>query len=117
MNWITKFFKKKDHTPEHGEIIYKRELTLNNQFISPSIRGPLSIITYVMKITDYKGRVKYEIKQRLPLTSDPFYDGDFATNRTVERCGHSEWIRAEYAINKDKIENQSKAEQPCPQEE
>ena len=38
-------------------------------------------------------------------------------DRTVERYGHSEWIRAEYAISKDKIKIQSKAEQPCHPEE
>ena len=31
-------------------------------------------------------------------------------DRTVERYGHSEWIRAEYARDKDKIENQTKTE-------
>ena len=79
-------------------------------FLAPGERGPLFIITYVLKTTDYKGRVKYEIKQRLPLASKPYYDGDFATNRTVERYGRSEWIRAEHAIDKDKIENQTKEE-------
>jgi hypothetical protein len=117
MSWITKLFKREDRTPEHGEIIYHRKLTLNDVFLGPGYHGPLDIITYVMKITDYKGRVKYEIHQNLPLTKNPFYDGDYATNRTVERYGHSEWIRAEYARDKDKIESQSKAEQPCHPEE
>lgn len=117
MSWITKLFKREDRTPEHGEIIYKRNLTLNHMFLAPGERGPLDIFTYVMKITDYKGRVSYKIFQNLPLTDKPFYDGDFSTNRTVERYGHSEWIRAEYAIDKDKIEIQSKAGQPCHPEE
>lgn len=117
MNWITKLFKREDRTPEHGEIIYQRNLTLNDMFLGPGRHGPLDIITYVMKITDYKGRVKYEIHQNLPLAKEPFYDGDFVTNRTVERHGHSEWIRAEYAISKDKIKIQSKAEQSCHPEE
>lgn len=103
MNWIAKLFRREDRTPEHGEIIYQRNLTLNDMFLGPGRHGPLDIITYVMKITDYKGRVKYEIHQNLPLTKDSFYDGDFVTNRTVERYGHSEWIRAEYAISKDKV--------------
>ena len=110
MSWITKLFKREDRTPEHGEIIYQHKLTLNNMFLGPGHHGPLDIITYVMKITDCKGRVSYEIYQNLPLTEDPFYDGDFATNRTVERYGRSEWIRAEYARDKDKIENQTKKE-------
>ena len=108
MSWISKLFKKEERAPEHGEIIYQHKLTLNNMFLGPGHNGPLEIITYVMKITDYKGRVSYEIHQNLPLTNKPFYDGDFATNRTVERYGHSEWIHAEYAIDKDKIENQTK---------
>ena len=110
MSWITKLFKREDRTPEREEIIYQRELTLNNMFLGPDNYGPLDIITYVTKITGYKGRVKYEIKQRLPLTEKPFYDGDFATNRTIERYGQTEWIRAEQAIDKDKIENQTKIE-------
>lgn len=110
MSWITKLFKREDRTPEHREIIYQRKVTLNGMFLGPGCHGPLDIITYVMKITDYKGRVKYEIHQNLPLAKKPFYDGDFATNRTVERYGHSEWIRAEYARDKDKIENQTKTE-------
>ena len=110
MSWFTKFFKKEDRTPEHGEIIYQRNLTLNDMFLGPGYHGSLDIITYVTKITGYKGRVKYEIKQRLPLTEKPFYDGDFATNRTIERYGQTEWIRAEQAIDKDKIENQTKTE-------
>ena len=117
MSWITKLFKREDRTPEHGEIIYQRNLTLNDMFLAPGKCGPLEIITYVMKITDHKGRVTYEIKQSLPLAKDPFYNGDFSTNRTVERYGHSEWIRAEYARDKDKIESQTKAEQPCHPEE
>ena len=112
MSWFTKLFKRKGRTPEHGEIIYQRNLTLNDMFLGPGYHGPLDIITYVMKITDYKGRVTYEIHQNLPLTKKPFYDGDFATNRTVERYGHSEWIRAEYARDKDKIDNQTKTETP-----
>ena len=110
MNWITKLFKREDRTPEHGEIIYQRKLTLNDMFLGPGYLGPLDIVTYVMKTTDYKGRVKYEIHQNLPLTKNPFYDGDYTTNRILERCGHSEWIRAEHAINKDKIESQTKIE-------
>ena len=110
MNWITKLFKREDRTAEHGEIIYQRELGLNDMFLAPGERGSLFIITYVLKTTDYKGRVKYEIKQRLPLASKPYYDGDFATNRTVERYGRSEWIRAEHAIDKDKTGNQTKEE-------
>lgn len=110
MSWFTKLFKKKDRTPEHGEIIYQRNLTLNDMFLGPGCHGPLDIITYVMKVTDYKGRATYEIHQNLPLTKNPLYDGGFATNRTVERYGHSEWIRAEYARDKDKIENQTKEE-------
>ena len=117
MNWITKLFRREDRTPEHGEIIYQRNLTLNDMYLGPGEYGPLDIITYVMKITDYKGHVSYEIHQNLPLTKNPFYDGDFSTNRTVERYGHSEWIRAEYARDKDKIENQTKTEQPCLLEE
>ena len=117
MNWITKLFKREDRTPEHGEIIYQHELTLNDMFLGPGHYGPLAIITYVMKITDYKGRVKDEIKQNLPLTEKPYFDGEFVTNRTVERYGHSEWIRAEHARDKDKIENQTKTEQPCHPEE
>ena len=108
MSWITKLFKKEERAPEHREIIYKREQTVNNQFIRPGLYGPLIIITYVLKTRDYKGRVKYEIHQKLPLTDKPYYDGDFATNRTIERCGHTEWIRAEYVIDKDKIESQTK---------
>lgn len=110
MSWISKLFKREDRTPEHGEIIYQHKLTLNNMFLGPYNYGPLDIITYVMKITDYKGRVKYEIKQRLPLTEKPWYDGDFTTNRIIERYGQTEWIRAEQAIDKDKIENQTKTE-------
>ena len=94
-----------------GSILYVLEedhISYGPELIDTLI--PLDIITYVMKITDYKGRVKYKIYQNLPLTKNPFYDGDFATNRTVERYGHSEWIRAEYAIDKDKIENQTKTE-------
>ena len=108
MSWISKLFKKEERAPEHREIIYKRELTVNNQFISPGLYGPLIIITYVLKTRDYKGRVEYEIKKNLPLTKNPSYDGDHSTNRTIERCGHTEWIRAEYAIDKDKIESQTK---------
>lgn len=110
MSWFTKLFKKEDRTPEHGEIIYQRNLTLNDMFLGPGKYGQLDIITYVMKITDYKGRVTYEIHQNLPLTKDSFYDGDYTTNRTVKRYGHSEWIRAELAIDKDKIENQTGGE-------
>ena len=117
MSWFTKLFKREDRTPEHGEIICQRKLTLNDMFLGPGRHGPLDIITYVMKITDYKGRVTYEIHQNLPLTKKPFYDGDFATNRTVERYGLSEWILAEYAIDKDKIESQTKNEHPCHPEE
>lgn len=110
MNWITKLFKREDRTPEHGEIIYQHKLTLNDMFLGPNRYSSIDIITYVMKITDYKGRVKYEIHQNLPLTKNPYYDGDFTTNRVVERYGRSEWSRAEYAINKYKIENQTKTE-------
>jgi hypothetical protein len=108
VSWITKFFKREDRTPEYGEIIYQHKLTLNDMYLGSGRLGPLDVFTYVMKITDHKGRVEYEIKQRLPLTEKPFYDGDFTTNRTLERYGHSEWIRAQHAIDKDKIENQSK---------
>jgi hypothetical protein len=110
MSWITKLFKKEDRTPEHVEIICKRNLTLKNMFLGPNCYSSIDIITYVIKITDYRGRVKYEIKQKLPLTKNPYYDGDFSTNRIIERYGHSEWIHAEYAIDKDKIENQTKTE-------
>lgn len=108
MSWISKLFKKEEHTSEHGEIIYQHKLTLNGMYLGPGRLGPLDIFTYVMKITDHKRRVKYEIKQRLPLTEDPHYDGDFTTNRIIERYGRSEWSKAEFAINKDKIRNQSK---------
>ena len=79
-------------------------------FLGPGRRGSLSIVTYVMKITNDKGKVSYEIKQRLPLTDDPFYDGDFTTNRIIERHGRSEWIRAEHAIDNDKIKDRTKNE-------
>lgn len=106
MSWITNLFKRKETKPERMEIIFRRELELRNMFISPGVHRPLTIVTYVVKRTDCRGKAHYEIKQELPLTSDPFYDGDFATNRTVERYGKTEHILAQEAIDKDKIANQ-----------
>lgn len=48
MSWITKLFKREDRTPEREEIIYQRELTLNNMFLGSGDHGPLDIITYVV---------------------------------------------------------------------
>lgn len=103
MSWITNLFKKKESVPERMEIIFRRELELRNMFIGPGDYRPLTIVTYVVKRTNRRGNVSYEIKQELPLTSDPFYDGDFVTNKTLERYGKSEHILAQEAIDKDKI--------------
>lgn len=107
MSWITNLFKRKETKPEQMEIIFRRELELRNMFIRPEDYRSLTIVTYVVKRTDQRGKTHYEIKQELPLTSEPFYDGDFATNRTVERYGKTEHILAQEAIDKDKIANQS----------
>ena len=107
MSWITNLFKRKETKPEQMEIIFRRELELRNMFIRPGDYRSLTIVTYVVKRTDQRGKTHYEIKQELPLTSEPFYDGDFATNRTVERYGKTEHILAQEAIDKDKIANQS----------
>ena len=32
MSWISKLFKTKDRTSEHGNIIYQREVTVNDLF-------------------------------------------------------------------------------------
>lgn len=104
MSWITDLFKKKDTRPVRTEIIYRNELVLENMFVGIRSRRSLTIVTYVVKATDKQGKVGYKIKQNLPLCENPFYDGDYATNRTVERFGHSEWILAEEAIDKDKAE-------------
>lgn len=107
MRWITNLFKKKEPVPERTEIIFRRELELRNMFIGPGNYRSLTIATYVVKRTNRRGKVRYEIKQELPLTSDPFYDGDFVTNRTIERYGRTEHILAQEAIDKDKITNQT----------
>ena len=109
MNWLTSLFKRKEMTPEQVEIIHRRELVLENMYCGPRSYRSLTIVTYVVKSTDRRGKVDYKIKQDLPLCSDPFYDGDFSTNSTVERYGRSERILAEEAIDKDKTGINEKA--------
>lgn len=109
MNWLTSIFKKKETPPEKTDIIHRRELVLENMYCGPRSYRSLTIVTYVVKSIDKRGRIDYKIKQDLPLCSDPFYDGDFTTNRTVERYGRSERIIAEEAIDNDKAGINEKA--------
>ena len=85
------------------EIIYNRELHLEKMFAGPGRYQTFTIVTYVVKSKGWFGRYDYEIKQTLPLTTDPFYDGDFATNRIIERHGVTERALAEKAIEEDQI--------------
>lgn len=111
MNWILKLFKRKTAVPERMEIIFRRELKLNDMFVGPRRYQTLTIVTYVTKSVNRRGKVNYEIKQNLPLNSDQFYDGDFVTNNIIKRHGKAEWVLAQEAIDKDKISDFQKEEE------
>ena len=87
------------------EIIYRKELSIPNMFVAPYTHHTLTIVTYVVKSKGWFGKYNYEIKHSVPYTRKPFYDGDYTTNRILERHSASERMLAQEAIDRDRIES------------
>ena len=87
------------------ETIYRRELSIPNLFVKPYTYQTLTIVTYVTKRKGWFGKYNYDIKHSVPYCRKPFYDGEFHTNRILERHSSTERALAQEAIDRDKAES------------
>lgn len=64
------------------------------------------IVTFIFERRFWKFHF-YRVKQFIPLIAKPFYDGEFASNRSVKADAAEEKAKAyEWIYNKSKIRNE-----------
>lgn len=68
-------------------------------FVSPYRYENLRIITYIHKIKWFFNLfTSYKVKQIIPFTDEPFYDGDYATNNRLTRVAKEQYEIARLEI-------------------
>lgn len=80
------------------EIVYKSNRDINRLQVGVK-HFDAEVVTYIIKHTYLFGLIKfYKIKQIAPLIKNPFYDGEYETNRILNTILRIERINAEIAL-------------------
>ena len=81
--------------------IWKTEL--KNCFIAPYRYETITIITYIQEVKWFFNLFTYyKIKQEVPFIDEPFYDGDYSTNRRLLLTAKEQYQLAELEVLKIK---------------
>ena len=84
--------------------IWKTEL--KNCFVAPYRYETITIITYILEVKWFFNLFTYyKIKQIVPLIDNPFYDGEYSTNRRLTLSANEQYLIAELEILKIKGKN------------
>jgi hypothetical protein len=81
--------------------VWKTEL--KNCFVAPYRYETIQVITYIQEVKWFFNLFTYyKIKQIVPLIDDPFYDGEYSTNRRLSASAKEQYLIAELEILKIK---------------
>ena len=77
-----------------------------NCFVAPYRYETIPVITYIQEVKWFFNLfTHYKIKQIVPLIDDPFYDGEYSTNRRLSASAKEQYQIAELEILKIKEKN------------
>lgn len=81
------------------EVIKVWTTEIKTCFVGPHRYENLRIITYIYKIKWFFNLfTSYKIKQIIPFTNEPFYDGDYVTNIRLTRVAKEQYEIAKLEI-------------------
>lgn len=84
--------------------VWKTEL--QNCFVAPYKYETITIITYIQEVKWFFNLFTYyKIKQIVPLINDPYYDGEYSTNRRLSASAKEQYLIAELEILNIKEKN------------